>query len=266
MQLFPNGGVATPPNVVNGQPIPPGGSGGWGQNRAPGVNGTPADADTLNDILGNLLRVLQAAGVTPTPNRYDDLLQALTALYTPVNADWNATSGPAKILNKPALDIAVCPSLVVEFGNNGQSNGGRGIDQGNWYQLNFNIGANSYNGFPFTPNPDGTAQLEEGGVYLVCCNAKIISSNSDAYPIPVQMAVATGQAYAYPGIYQYAVQKFPDPPVGNQSVSGVVGNVSFSGVIASWGAGPLWLGFSKVVGASGAALSLQGTISYTKIG
>lgn len=266
MQGFPTGSVSTPPNAVQGQIIPPMGGGGWGVNRSAGVNGTPASADTLNDWLGNVLRVLQAAGVNPVPNRYDDLLDALNELYARVQPDWNATTGPAAILHKPSLNIPVSPTLVVELGNSNQANGGRGIDQGSWYQLNFNVGTNSYNGFPYQPNSDGTAQLTEGGVFLVCCNAKIISSNSDAYALPIQMAVATGQYYAYPGVYQYAVQRFPDPPVANQSVSGVVGNVAFSGVIASWGLTPLWLGFSKIVGASGTPLSLQGTVSYTKIG
>lgn len=33
------------------------------------------------------------------------------------------------------------------------------------------------------------------------------------YQLPAQMAFAVGQNYAFPGIYQYAVQQYPDAPV-----------------------------------------------------
>ncbi|QCP50148.1 hypothetical protein FAZ95_13755 [Trinickia violacea] len=80
MQGFNINDVPAPGTTVQGQVIPPTGGGGWGTNCQPGVDGTTPDADFFNDLLGNLLRVLQAAGVAPTPNRYDDLLQAIEEL------------------------------------------------------------------------------------------------------------------------------------------------------------------------------------------
>lgn len=182
-----------------------------------------------------------------------------------VNADWNATSGPAQILNKPSLNPN-CPVLVVEFGHSAQANNGRGIDRGGWYQVDLGVGVTSINGFQFTANSDGSANIP-GGVYLVCAGAKIIADSTDTYALPAQMTVATGQAYGYPGIYQYAVQRFPDLPVSNANTAGVLGYAAFSGVATWSGASPLWLGFSKVLGsASQTPLRLQGYLSYVKIG
>lgn len=45
-----------------------------------GVQGTELQAAVFNDILGNLMKVLDTAGVAPTPNRYDDLLDAIRSV------------------------------------------------------------------------------------------------------------------------------------------------------------------------------------------
>ncbi|QCP50146.1 hypothetical protein FAZ95_13745 [Trinickia violacea] len=405
MQGFLIDSVSVPPNVVAGQTVPPVGNGGWGRDCAKGVNGTKVSADPMNDLLGNLLRVLQAANVAPTANRYDDLVDALNKLYRgvssdqgnvllvgadgkplltdavvkahetvtsqtwdavnkvltftneagvtltvnlaavdahlasaslqagilvlhgvdgepdvtvdlttflqmvqmqgsqsitlsgsgtvasplqasvvldpsvgnllsvspagllakQVNADWNATSGVAQILNKPA-SLASLPGVVVELGNSGQANGGIGIDQGSWYQIDFRIGTNFFNGLQATINSDGTMVLP-GGVYILCGNAKIIAWSSDTYQLPAQMVFAVGVAYSFPGVYQYAVQRFADYPLSTQTVSGYLGSLNISGVQPNWGGQSLWMGFSKVLGSQSAApLHLQGAMTILKVG
>ncbi|WP_247539230.1 hypothetical protein [Ralstonia pseudosolanacearum] len=105
-----------------------------------------------------------------------------------------------------------------------------------------------------------------GGTYLVCCGAKIIADSTDTYQLPAQMTVATGQAYDYPDVYQYAVQRFPDLPLSSANTAGVLGYISFSGV-ARWGSDPVWLGFSKILGsANQVSPRLQGYLSFVKMG
>lgn len=82
MQGFNINQVEAPPTVVPGQILPPTGGGGWGANCQPGIDGSTPDADMFNDLLGNILRVCQAGNVVPTPNRYDDLLQAIARLIS----------------------------------------------------------------------------------------------------------------------------------------------------------------------------------------
>ncbi|SDR52961.1 hypothetical protein SAMN05445850_5581 [Paraburkholderia tuberum] len=134
MQGFSINEVAAPPTTVPGQVIPPTGAGGWGADCQPGIDGTTPTADMLNDLLGNVLRVLQVAGIVPVANRYDDLPDAIQNLImtavaggltslaavahsgsyndlldrptipaAQVNADWNAPGGVAQILNKPDM-------------------------------------------------------------------------------------------------------------------------------------------------------------------
>jgi hypothetical protein len=80
MQGFNINQVAEPPTTVPGQIVPPTGGGGWGANCQPGIDGSTPDADMFNDLIGNVLRVCQVGGVAPTPNRYDDLVQAIGAI------------------------------------------------------------------------------------------------------------------------------------------------------------------------------------------
>ncbi len=138
---------------------------------------------------------------------------------------------------------------------------------GNWYQLDFRIGLSAANGFEYTTNADGTITIPSG-VYLVSGSAKILATSTDTYQLPAQMAFAVGQNYAFPGIYQYAVQQYPDAPVDSASISGVLGSLRMSGVQANWGSSsPLWMGFAKVLGSQNQTpLALQGFMSIVKIG
>ncbi|WP_175950390.1 hypothetical protein [Burkholderia sp. BCC0405] len=185
-----------------------------------------------------------------------------------VNADWNATSGLAQILNKPTSIPAILPVLSIEFGNSGQANGGRGIDQGSWYQLDGHVGFNAFNGFQYTVNADGTIAIGQGGTYLALGELKAIASGTDTYQLPVQMIVSVGwNGYGYPGVYQYNVQRFPDAPISTASVSGVLGTICLSGA-QQWGPGfTIFVGFSKVLGsANQQPLVMQGMLSIVKIG
>jgi hypothetical protein len=87
MQGFQTNSVSAPPNTIEGQLVPPTGTGGWGRDCAPGIGGTKIGADESNDLLGNVLRVLQVARVNPTANRYDDLIDALNTLYQGPSSD-----------------------------------------------------------------------------------------------------------------------------------------------------------------------------------
>ncbi|WP_439889651.1 hypothetical protein ACS7SF_10025 [Ralstonia sp. 25C] len=172
----------------------------------------------------------------------------------------------SQLTNLP-LPHGVSPVLAIELGHSAQANGGRGIDQGNWYQLDFRIGVQSYNGFQYTANNDGTITIPSG-VYLVSGSAKILALTTDTYQLPVQMAFAAGQNVEYPGIYQYAVQQYPDAPITIAPVSGVIGMLRVGGVQGSWNSNsPLWMGFAKVLGTQNQTpLALQGYMSIIKIG
>ncbi|MPV71497.1 hypothetical protein [Burkholderia sp. BE17] len=172
----------------------------------------------------------------------------------------------SQLTNLP-MPHGVSPVLTIELGHSAQANGGRGIDMGNWYQLDFRIGVSNANGFPYSSNDDGTITIPSG-LYLVCGSVKIIAPSTDTYQLPAQVAFAVGQGYAYPGIYQYAVQQYPDAPVGSASMSGVLGSLRVSGVQANWGSGSaLWMGFAKVLGSQNQTpLALQGYMSIVKIG
>lgn len=172
----------------------------------------------------------------------------------------------SQLTNLP-LPHGVSPVLAIELGHSAQANGGRGIDMGDWYQLDFRLGVHTYNDFQYTANNDGTITIPSG-VYLVCGSAKILAPTTDTYQLPAQMVFAVGQSVAYPGIYQYAVQQYPDAPITTASTSGVLGMVRVGGVQGSWNSNnPLWMGFSKVLGSqSQTPLALQGFMSIIKVG
>ncbi|MEW9584908.1 hypothetical protein [Paraburkholderia sp. DGU8] len=216
------------------------------------IDATPATAAAIGAVKpGTGLAVAPDGTLSATPQ---------------ANADWNATSGPAEILNRPS-QLTVLPVLTFEFGNSGQANGGLGIDKGNWYQQDFHIGVTTANGFQYTVNSDGTALFPQG-VYLVSGTMKILPVASDNFQEPAQITAATGQTYAFPGVYEYAVQFFPQPQTSINTLSGPIGSVFFSGAMANWSASvPIWLGFSKVQGTvHGNPLQLQGFLSYVKVG
>ncbi|WP_157003062.1 hypothetical protein [Ralstonia sp. A12] len=105
----------------------------------------------------------------------------------------------SQLTNLP-VPQGVSPVFTIELGHSGQANGGRGIDMGSWYQLDFRVGVDTYNGFPYTANNDGTIIIPSG-VYLVIGSAKILVLTTDTYQLPAQMVFAAGQNIAYPGIY-----------------------------------------------------------------
>ncbi len=203
-----------------------------------------------------------------TSGDYADLKDTPAIPPAPVNADWNATSGLAQILNKPSSFAASLPTLTIELGNSNQANSGCGIDHGNWYGLDFNIGVSASNGFKYSVASDGSLLLGATGLYLVCGSAKMIPLASDTYQMPAQITAATGQQYTFPGVYQYAVQNYPAPPLSTLATGGSLGTLALFGAIGDWQAGmSTWLGFSKVPGTQNQnPLHLQGYLSYIKIG
>ncbi|WP_321809257.1 MULTISPECIES: hypothetical protein [unclassified Burkholderia] len=175
---------------------------------------------------------------------------------------------------RPPARNATIPSLVIELGNNGQANGGLGIDKGSYYQIDCHIGVTPYNEFGYSINPDGTISLTQDGTYFVASSANILPLNRarDAYQLPAQVTLAIGAtSHPWPGTYQYAVQYFPGPP---SSIAAIVptltsglGSISMTGPMIHWSASTaLWLGYSKVLGLeNGLPLSLQGYLIIQKI-
>ncbi|MFL9998854.1 hypothetical protein [Paraburkholderia sediminicola] len=181
-----------------------------------------------------------------------------------VNADWNATSDPAQILNKPA--IGALPLLVATIsGMTGL------IDLGTWLQIDFGREANvrAYNGLTFTANSDGTASLPDG-IYMVCGGINMTTNYLATYLIPPQMTVATGQVYAFPGQPGYCVQALPSTPLTTSKLwpGGSAGFSTISGVLTGVKAvNGLWLGVSKVQDTTAAFTVVPvGSIAYIKIG
>ncbi|KIP14667.1 hypothetical protein KY49_731 [Burkholderia sp. MSHR3999] len=117
MQGFNIGAVQAPADTVAGQAVPPTGGGGWAANCQPGLDGTTPDADFFNDLLGNVLRVLQAAGVAPTPNRFDDLVNAINALIN------TALNGPQAAIANLETDVNGQAASIQNLGTavNGQN-------------------------------------------------------------------------------------------------------------------------------------------------
>jgi hypothetical protein len=161
------------------------------------------------------------------------------------------------------------PGLTIELGNSAQANGGRGIDQGTYYQLDCSIGTTAFNGFSYTANSDGTITLGQSGVYQISAYAHVVNPTAgDIFQIPAQVTFAIGQSYPWPGIYQYSVQSFPSPIVATQSAQNL-GSISLNGKVPlGWNTtSPVWLGFSKVLGTQyQTALALQGALTILKIG
>lgn len=173
---------------------------------------------------------------------------------------------------KAKAGVATLPSLRIELGNSAQANGGRGIDKGPYYQLDFNIGVEVKGGLAPTFETDGTMYLP-AGTYAVMGGGKIISSPSQqTYDLPPQLTLATGVAYGFPGVYQNAVQSFPDGiiTVGGVGASGTIatsGMATLTGTLEAGLSWPVWLGFSKVQSKSdtNTFLALQGYVEYLKI-
>ncbi|NUX55912.1 hypothetical protein [Paraburkholderia youngii] len=120
MQGFSINTVSAPPNVSEGQIIPPVGEGGWGRDCAPGIAGTKVSADPLNDLLGNVLRVLELAEVRPTANRFDDLIDSLNNLYRGVSDDQRNVL-LVDVDGKPLLTLDQSPGNLLRAGRDGLS-------------------------------------------------------------------------------------------------------------------------------------------------
>ncbi|NUX55914.1 tail fiber protein [Paraburkholderia youngii] len=129
MQGFNINEVDVPPSTVGGQIVPPTGGGGWAVNCRPGIDGTTPDADMFNDLLGNILRVCEVAGVKATPNRFDDLVDSINLLvegtigsvtFVPVAAmlPFAASTPPTGFLlaNGAALSRVSYAKLFQEIG------------------------------------------------------------------------------------------------------------------------------------------------------
>jgi hypothetical protein len=161
--------------------------------------------------------------------------------------------------------------MRIELGNSNQPNSGLGIDNGSYYQLNMSIGQTLYNNFSVQVQADGSAIFPEG-LYAVIGGGKIIVEESDTFPAPIQMVLATGSTqYPFPGVYQDAVQSYPEGPVeaagqGTTVNSNPVGMTRMSGTISSNGTESIWLAFTKIAGTGGNIAALQGYVEFLKIG
>ncbi|BAS04878.2 hypothetical protein [Ralstonia phage RSF1] len=183
-------------------------------------------------------------------------------------ADAAATTSAINSINQKLSSgiVGALPGLTIELGHSSQANGGRGIDKGSYYQLDFNVGTNYYNGIEAVSNPDGTLTLPNG-YYLVIGSAKVVADSQDTFQIPQQVTLAAGQNYDFPGIYQYAVQALPQPPQSSGSETGAIGFIQIGGAMPFASSDPVWLGFSKVTGSvNSVILRLQGYISFVKFG
>lgn len=74
-----------------------------------------AEVDALLDKAGTAVQPNNLAAVA-TSGSYNDLVDTPTIPAEQVNADWNATSGKAQILNKPTIPAAVTESTVSGWG------------------------------------------------------------------------------------------------------------------------------------------------------
>jgi hypothetical protein len=235
-----------------------------------GANGEP-------DVTVDLTAYLQAV---TTQNGDGIALTGAGTATSPLQARVVIDPSPTNMLRAGPNGLQVEPSqlsalptmnvLLEGFGSGGGTAEDVGlIDQGSWYQINFNTAICSLlNGFTMTPNSDGTATIPDG-VYLVSGSTTVVNYAyvNDTYQLPDQIIFAVGQNYPWPGIYQYAVQRLPSAPIATQSVSEAVGGMTISGVQQWSGGSGLWMGFSKILGAVNAnPLSLQGYVSLVKIG
>lgn len=76
---------------------------------------TGAEVDALLDKAGTAVQPSSLATVA-TSGSYNDLSNKPTIPAEQVNADWNATSGKAQILNKPTIPSAVTENTVSGWG------------------------------------------------------------------------------------------------------------------------------------------------------
>ncbi|SAK88036.1 hypothetical protein AWB75_06015 [Caballeronia catudaia] len=155
-----------------------------------------------------------------TSGQYADLSGTPTIPAAQVNSDWNATQGVAMILNKPSSLSGLASGLQIELGYAGT----RGIDKGDHYELDFSTGTSPFGGFPFTLNGDNSISVPSG-MYLVDADIEILAPVEDDWQIPAQVIFSVCNGYGYPGVYQQAVRRFPDPPLSTQKKGGTLGSL-----------------------------------------
>ncbi|WP_250529337.1 hypothetical protein [Caballeronia sp. ATUFL_F1_KS4A] len=144
---------------------------------------------------------------------------------SPVKADWNATSGLARILNKPSFCGGSASGLHIELGY--QPND-RGIDCGDHYEGDFTMATYTFGGFAFTVNSDNSISVPTG-MYLIDADAQINAPVEDDWQIPAQIAFSVCVGYSYPGVNQQAVRRFPDLPLATLKKGGTLGSLILAG-------------------------------------
>ncbi|GJH25800.1 MULTISPECIES: hypothetical protein [Caballeronia] len=255
------GGPAAAPSVVL-QP----GEFAWCLSRVNGeydvlVTRLPVNADwDAGSGAAQILNRPDFAAVA-TSGKYSDLSGKPTIPAAQVNADWNATSGVAQILNKPS-SLGGLSGVHIELGY--QPND-RGIDKGDHYELDFTMATNTFGGFQFTVNSDNSISVPTG-MYLVDADAEINAPVEDDWQIPAQMTFSVCNGYGYPGVYQQAVRRFPDLPLGTQKKGGTLGSLILAGPLWISAGDHVWAGFTKVLGANTQTpLMIRGRLSLTKV-
>jgi len=262
--------------------VPTSNIGGYPTDGSPS-NGQPATvpgAWFYHSLSEEVRNAIVALGITPDFTQTNQLATALTAALakaafsgeygdltgTPNLAKVATTGSYGDLLNLPTGFPSNLPGFIIELGHGAQANGGRGIDQGSYYQLDMTIGSNAFNGLAVTFNSDKTMTLPVG-TYLIVGSAVIGNGGAtDTYQVPIQMVLSAGYTgYGFPGIYQYSTRVFPGPVTGTLSLSGGFGSIGLSGT--GPGVSPMAVMFSKIAGSvSGTTLALQGYVTFLKIG
>ncbi|SAK96350.1 hypothetical protein AWB75_07005 [Caballeronia catudaia] len=198
-----------------------------------------------------------------TSGQYADLSGTPIIPAAQVNSDWNATQGVAMILNKPSSLGGLASGLQIELGY--QPND-RGIDCGDHYELDFSMATNTFGGFQFTLNSDHSISVP-GGMYLVEASAEIQAPVEDNWQIPAQMVFSVCNGYGWPGVYQQAVRRYPDLPLGTQKKGGTIGSLVIAGPLPVGSPSDhIWAGFTKVPGANTQTpLMIKGRLALTKV-
>ena len=254
--------------VDNNQSDPDAGGAGW-LSLSPDWNATSGPTEILNKptfaevaTSGSYVDLVNKPNLeeVATSGNYDDLDNK------PNLATVATTGSYGDLLNLPTGFPSNLPGFIIELGHGAQANGGRGIDQGSYYQLDMTIGSNAFNGLAVTFNSDKTMTLPVG-TYLIVGSAVIGNGGAtDTYQVPIQMVLSAGYTgYGFPGIYQYSTRVFPGPVTGTLSLSGGFGSIGLSGT--GPGVSPMAVMFSKIAGSvSGTTLALQGYVTFLKIG
>lgn len=192
---------------------------------------TGAEVDALLDKAGTAVQPNNLAAVA-TSGSYNDLVDTPTIPAEQVNADWNATSGKAQILNKPTIPAAVTQNTVSGWGftkntgtvtgvkiNGSTKNPSNGVvDLGTVitaHQTLKTINGQSIVGSGDIPISGGGEQIEEPYVHNSSGNKVIMFENATVNNTPVNTPMMPGVTYVctepVDGVILYNIQ----PPTGN---------------------------------------------------